>query len=157
MTTNTVCSSSASISFLAWVSPNATPKHSTPLKKVAHLFFNRVAHYLYYEGDDDVPLEHPVHIPLDSQSSQTQIDAISLMGFGYCSGAFGKEAADLGHAASTMRLGLFYRIGFGVEKRETKSFVWMQKAAALNCPMAQFTLGQMHYDGYKGKHIMSKH
>ncbi|KAI7895982.1 uncharacterized protein EV154DRAFT_300500 [Mucor mucedo] len=64
---------------------------------------------------------------------------------------FFSKAADLGHAASATRLGLFYRIGFGVEKSETKSFAWMQKAAALNCPMAQFTLGQMHYDGYKGK------
>ncbi len=57
--------------------------------------------------------------------------------------------ANAGDAEAQFQMSLRYLFGYGVERSDSKSIFWMQKAAELGHPKAQCELGITYARGYQ--------
>lgn len=61
------------------------------------------------------------------------------------------KAFEYGCPRGATSIGFLYRRGLGVKKDEDKAYRWLTKGASAGSSAAKYTLGLIHFNGYKGK------
>ena len=83
----------------------------------------------------------------DNEDYQEALNAAKLKDFNYALELW-KNLASKGHSKSQYKLGVLYRLGYGVEKDLDKAFQWFQRAAQQNHGYAQYNLAMMYLKGW---------
>lgn len=91
-------------------------------------------------------------------------EAYDAMGYIYRSGKDGvpqdddkayecfEKAAENGVATAATEIGMRYKEGVDVKKDVKKAYMWFEKGALMGCPLAQYGLGSIFFEGgYQGE------
>lgn len=66
------------------------------------------------------------------------------------------KAVTAGFYPAASKIGSLYRLGLGVRVDEERAYHWFTKGASMGCPVAQYTLGLIHYNGSYGEKDLDK-